>query len=290
MQKEQRGKPMFWYDLDFYILHLTPLAIFFTGITWFDFILCIGLYFGRMFFVAAGYHRYFSHKTYKTSRWFQFVLAFLAQTSLQKGALWWASIHRMHHKHSDKPEDPHSAKLYGFWYSHMGWILGPDFKNTRYDLINEWTRFKELVILNRLHYIPGLLLALVVWGIGNAYHGTGIFDLGAGLSTLVVGFFLSTIILYHGTFTINSLMHKIGKRRFPTDDNSKNSFWLALLTLGEGWHNNHHYFQSSVRQGFVWWEVDITYYILKVFSWFGLVWDMRKVPDRVMAQRDKLDD
>lgn len=279
MEKQKRSPVQWSKEIGFILIHLSPVLIFWTGSTWFDWILCISLYFVRMFFVTGGYHRYFSHKTYKTSRWFQFVIAFMAETSLQKGALWWAANHRIHHKHSDTPEDPHSANIYGLWYSHMGWIMGPDYKETRYDLIKDFTKFPELIWLNKYHIIPPFLLMMAVWITGSFVNGTGFESMfNEGLSTLVVGFFTSTAILYHGTFSINSLMHKIGNQRYETGDKSKNSLILALVTLGEGWHNNHHYYQATVRQGFYWWEIDITFYILKVLSWMGLVWDLRPVP------------
>lgn len=266
--------------MDFIGIHLVPLLAIFTHVTAFDWILCAALYVVRMFFVTGGYHRYFSHRSYKTSRFFQFILAFGAQSSFQKGAIWWAANHRIHHKHSDTPEDPHSAKIYGFWYAHIGWIMGPEHKPTRFDLIKD-VKEKELFWLNKYHWVPPVILAAVVYFVGNKVNGAGWFDWQAGLSTLFIGFFLSTILLFHGTFTINSLMHKIGKPRYKTGDESKNNLILALVTLGEGWHNNHHYYQSATRQGFYWWEIDITYYVLRMLSLFGIVWDIRGVPQKV---------
>jgi len=266
--------------MDFMGMHLIPLLAFFTHVTAFDWILCAALYVVRMFFVTGGYHRYFSHRAFKTSRFFQFILAGGAQSSFQKGVLWWAANHRVHHKHSDTPEDPHSANLYGFWYAHIGWIMGPEYKPTRYELIKDM-KHKELYWLNKYHFVPPVVLALAVYLVGNKVNGTGFFDWGAGVSTLLIGFFLSTIILFHGTFTINSLMHKIGKQRYKTGDQSRNSLVLALVTLGEGWHNNHHYYQSAARQGFYWWEIDITYYIIRTLGALGIVWDIRGVPVKV---------
>jgi len=266
--------------MDFMGMHLIPLLAFFTHVTAFDWILCAALYVVRMFFVTGGYHRYFSHRAFKTSRFFQFILAGGAQSSFQKGVLWWAANHRIHHKHSDTPEDPHSANLYGFWYAHIGWIMGPEYKPTRYDLIKDM-KHKELYWLNKYHFVPPVVLAIAVYLVGNKVNGTGFFDWGAGVSTLLIGFFLSTIILFHGTFTINSLMHKIGKQRYKTGDQSRNSLVLALVTLGEGWHNNHHYYQSAAQQGFYWWEIDITYYIIRTLGALGIVWDIRGVPVKV---------
>ncbi|MEJ2004603.1 MAG: acyl-CoA desaturase [Cyclobacteriaceae bacterium] len=285
----KRNKPILKQEISFILVHLIPLAAIWTGATLFDWIVCAFLYFSRMFWVTGGYHRYFSHKSYKTSRWFQFVIAFMAQTSAQKGALWWAAHHRHHHRHSDQPEDPHSMKLYGFWYSHVGWIIGPDYKETDYKTIGDYAKYPELVWLNKNYLIPPVVLALAVTMIGAWVNGGSpwLMFTHHGLSTLLIGFFLSTIILYHATFSINSIMHKFGKQRYESNDESKNSLWLALLTLGEGWHNNHHYYEVSARQGFFWWEIDITFYILKFFSWLGLIWDLRGVPSHIKYSRNK---
>ncbi len=287
---QERNKPKLKHEINFIVIHLLPLAAFWTGATVFDWIVCAVLYFARMFWITGGYHRYFAHKSYKTSRVFQFIIAFMAQTSVQKGALWWAAHHRVHHRTSDTPEDPHSMKLYGFWYSHVGWIVGPDYKETDYKLIGDYAKYPELVWLNKYHLLPPLIMALAVMALGGWVNGGSVltmFSVEGGLSTLFVGFFLSTVILYHGTFTINSLSHKFGNQRYVSGDESRNNFWLALVTLGEGWHNNHHYYQVAARQGFFWWEVDITFYVLKLFSYVGLVWDLKGVPNHIKYSKDK---
>jgi stearoyl-CoA desaturase (delta-9 desaturase) len=199
----------------------------------------------------------------------QFFIAFLGQTSAQRGAIWWAAVHRHHHLHSDTPEDVHSPGLFGFWYSHFGWIFNPKNSKPNAETVRDLTQYRELVILNKTNYAPAFLLGFVVW-------------LWGGWPMLVVGFFWSTVAVYHGTFAINSLAHVWGSQRYLTGDDSRNNFFLALITLGEGWHNNHHHYQSSTRQGFRWWEIDISYYILKVMSWFGLVWGLRTPPDEVV--------
>ena len=283
---EKRQKPTLKREVSFIIVHLLPLGALGTGATTFDLILCVSLYFIRMFFVTGVYHRYFSHKTYKTSRWFQFFLAFMAQTTAQKGVLWWAANHRIHHMYSDTPKDPHSMYLYGFWYSHLGWIMGPDYKQTRFDLIKDYAKYPELVWLNKNYLVPPMVMAFLVTILGGYVNGGSLATMFThGWSTLFIGFFLSTVILYHGTFSINSLMHKIGRVRYKSNDKSKNSFWLALITMGEGWHNNHHYYQATARQGFYWWEIDVTFYIIKVLSWLGLIWDVKGLPDHVKKAR-----
>jgi stearoyl-CoA desaturase (Delta-9 desaturase) len=252
--------------LPFIGMHFVPLLAIYTGTRWQDWAVCAGLYVARMFGVTGGYHRYFSHRTYKTSRVFQFLLAFLAQSSSQKGALWWAANHRTHHKYSDQDGDPHDSRR-GFWYSHCGWIFDHT-EHTDYSKVKDLAKYPELVFLNHFHHVPTVTLGALVY-------------LLMGWSGLFIGFALSTVLLWHGTFTINSLAHMIGRPRYASNDDSKNHFGLALLTLGEGWHNNHHYFMGSTRQGFFWWEIDITYGILRVLSWFRIVWDIKEPPARV---------
>ena len=286
---EVRSKPIIVQEIAFAAMHLLPLGALFTGATWFDWAVCVFLYFSRMFWVTGGYHRYFAHKSYKTSRWFQFVIAFMAQTTAQKGALWWAAHHRHHHRHSDTPADPHSMKIYGFWYSHIGWIVGPDFKKTDYKVIGDYAKYPELVWLNKHYLVPPFILALVVMALGGFVNGGSITMMftSAGFSALFVGFFLSTVILYHATFSINSIMHKFGTQRYESNDESRNSIWLALLTMGEGWHKNHHYYEVAARQGFFWWEIDITYYFLRGLAAVGLIWDLKEVPKHIKHSKNK---
>lgn len=258
-------------SLPFYGVHVAAVAgVAILGFSWSGVALALALYYVRMFGVTGGYHRYFSHRTYRTSRPMQFFLAVLAQTSLQKGALWWAAHHRVHHKHSDTPKDPHSFRDYGLWYSHVGWILSRDTEETDYESISDIARYPELRWLNRYHVVPGVALAVGLWFVGS-WHA------------LVWGFFVSTTLLWHGTFTINSLSHWWGRRRYATTDDSKNNFVLAIVTMGEGWHNNHHFYPRSVRQGFYWWEIDITYYVLRALAAVGLVWDLHTPSAKVIA-------
>jgi stearoyl-CoA desaturase (Delta-9 desaturase) len=289
LKPEIRRKPILAQELTFLFVHLLPLAAILTGATLFDWIVCAVLYVVRMFWVTGGYHRYFAHKSYKTSRWFQFVIAFMAQTSAQKGALWWAAHHRHHHRHSDTPADPHSMKIYGFWYSHVGWIVGPDFKETDYKTIGDYAKYPELVWLNKHYLVAPVTLAVLLTALGAWVNGGSplLMFTSYGLSTLFIGFFLSTVILYHGTFSINSIMHKFGNQRYETGEESKNSLWLALLTLGEGWHNNHHYYETASRQGFFWWEIDITYYVLKGMAAVGLIWDLKGVPNHIKYSKNR---
>lgn len=283
------NKPKLSKEISFTIVHLLPLLAIYTGATFFDWMVCIFLYFMRMFWVTGGYHRYFAHRSYKTSRLFQFIIAFMAQTSAQKGALWWAGHHRVHHRTSDTFDDPHSMKHYGFWYSHVGWIIGPDYKETDYKVIADYSKYPELVWLNKHYLVPPVILALTVMALGGIVNGGSVLAMftSAGFSTLFIGFFLSTVLLYHGTFSINSIMHKFGNQRYVSNDESKNNLILALITMGEGWHNNHHYYEVAARQGFFWWEIDITYYILRTFAFCGLIWELKEVPDHIKYSKNK---
>lgn len=254
----------------FVLLHVACLAAIWTGVSATSLALCVGLYLVRMFAITAGFHRYFSHRSYKTSRWFQFLLAFVGQMSAQSGTLWWAAKHREHHAHSDAPTDVHSPAQHGFFFAHVGWIFRRPHREADYSTIPDLTRYRELVFLNEHHYFPAVILALICLAID-------------GWTGLVVGFCWSTVLTYHGTFAINSLAHCFGNQRYVTGDDSRNNFWLALITLGEGWHNNHHFYQSSTRQGFRWYELDITYYLLKALSWVGIVRDLRSPPQEVLT-------
>jgi len=256
-------------SIPFILMHLVPFGLLWTGVRLRDLVLCFALYYVRMFFITAGYHRYFGHRAFKTSRPVQFLLALGGATAAQKGVLWWAGHHRHHHKYSDMPQDIHSPKR-GFWWSHVGWILCTKYEDTPVERIKDFAKYPELRFLDRWHLLPATALGVAVY-------------LWGGASALFAGFFLSTVLLYHGTFVINSVTHVWGRRRYATTDTSKNSLLLALVTLGEGWHNNHHYFQASANQGFFWWEIDISYYVLKAMSWVGLVWGLKKPPAKVLS-------
>ncbi len=268
----------FWGSLAFLSVHVAALAIFFTGVSWVAVGTALFLYAIRMWAITAGFHRYFSHRSFQTSRWMQFLIGFLATSSGQKGPLWWAAHHRHHHRYSDTDEDIHSPVRRGFWWSHCGWIVCDRYVATQSDLIEDFTKYPELRFLDKHFIVPPFILGTLtfLWGLVlNTYFPS----LGTSApQMLVVGFFVSTVVLYHATFSINSLAHLIGSRRFDTKDDSRNNFWLALITFGEGWHNNHHRYPQSERQGFFWWELDISHLSLKILSWIGLVWNLKTPP------------
>ncbi len=264
-------------SLPFFGVHLMCLFAFYTGARLRDVVVCIALYYFRMWAITAGYHRYFSHRSYKTSRAFQFLLALFGTLATQKGVLWWAAHHRHHHRESDQEADIHSPTLRGFWWSHAGWILCSRYNDTRLDKIQDFAKYPELRWLNKYYLVPPIVLGHVLFLVG-------------GFSMLIWGFFISTTLLWHGTFTINSLSHVFGSRRYKTTDTSRNNWLLSLITCGEGWHNNHHYHQNTANQGWFWWEVDFSYYVLKALSAVGLVWDLRLPSDAVKLAHLKYSD
>jgi stearoyl-CoA desaturase (delta-9 desaturase) len=253
-------------------IHAACLLVLVTGTSVADLALCTGLYWLRMFAITAGYHRYFAHRGYSTGRVFQFVLAVLGCLAVQKGPLWWAGGHRRHHRYSDRHGDLHSPRD-GFWYAHQAWIFDGRWDDTELDRIRDFAKYPELLWLNRWHVVPPAILAVALFAFG-------------GLSALVWGFAVSTTLVWHCTYSINSLAHRWGSQRYDTGDDSRNNLWLALLTMGEGWHNNHHHFQASARNGFFWWEIDLTYYVLLGLEKLGIVWELKLPPGRVLEIRE----
>ena len=281
MTQEPTAKPrreddiLYPSAIPFLLIHVACFAAVWTGISAPALWLCFGLYWLRMFGVTAGYHRYFSHRAFATSRAFQFVLALIAQSSLQKSVLWWAAKHRHHHLHSDTQADVHSPRHTGFLYSHVGWIFARRHETADLGVVPDLARYPELRWLHRHETVPGIVLAVLCWAV-------------AGWSGLVVGFVWSTVLVYHATFCINSLAHVLGTQRYVTGDDSRNNPILAIATMGEGWHNNHHAFQSSARQGFRWWEIDLSFYILRLLSLVRVVSGLKPPPESVVRNEQRL--
>jgi|SRR5579875_116787 len=260
-----------WFSgLPFLAVHLVPVAVLATGFTATDALIAAVLYVLRMFFITAGYHRYFSHRSYRLGRLGQFVMALGGITAAQKGPLWWAGHHRRHHRYADTPRDVHSPKE-GFWWSHVGWVLSRRYKEVDWDAVEDLAKFRELVVLDRWQLsgpvaLGALCLAIAGWG-------------------GVVAFCISTLVLWHATFSVNSIAHLYGSRRYATSDTSRNCWPVALLTLGEGWHNNHHHYPLAVRQGHRWWELDPSWYAIRALAAVGLARDLRPVPKKALSAR-----
>lgn len=257
------------------LVHLIlVLALFSAEFSWYWVGLAVASYYLRMFGITAGFHRYFSHKAFKTNRIFQFILGFIGTASIQRGPIWWAAIHRHHHRHSDTELDIHSPVTKGFYESHMGWVFNRSHKNVDLPTVDDLTKFPELRWLDKYYLVPPAIYGLALYAIW-------------GWQGVLWGGLVSTVALWHGTFFVNSLTHVFGSRRFNTKDDSRNNWFVALLTLGEGWHNNHHFYPRSVRQGFTWWEIDISYYILMVFHKIGLITDAKGVNVDHLLERAK---
>jgi stearoyl-CoA desaturase (delta-9 desaturase) len=269
--------------LPFLAVHLICLTVIWVGWSWVAVAAAMVMYLIRMFAITGFYHRYFSHKTFKTSRVGQFVFAWLGNSAMQRGPLWWAANHRSHHAYSDSEKDIHSPVQHGFWWSHLGWITSPANFQTDLKAVPDLAKFPELRFLDRFDVLVPTLLGTTMFFLGVWLNHVAP-ELGtSGMQMLVWGFFISTVVLAHATFSINSLTHMFGRKRYPTDDESRNNFLLALITLGEGWHNNHHHYPTATRQGFFWWELDLTYYGLLFLEQLGLIWDLRPVPERILA-------
>jgi stearoyl-CoA desaturase (delta-9 desaturase) len=277
-------RPRFATSAWFLGLHLACFAAVFTGVSATAAIACAALYAARMFALTAGYHRLFAHRTYETSRVFRFLLGLLGTTAVQKGPLWWAATHRAHHRYSDQPGDPHSPVQRGFWWAHVGWILGDRHAGADLDDVRDLSKYPELRWLDRWHFVAPIAVGALLFGLGEwlaaAHPGLGT----SGPQLLVWGMVISTVLLYHGVWCVNSLVHLWGARRYATTDDSRNNGLVALWTFGEGWHNNHHRFPASERQGFRWWQVDISHLGLRVLSWVGLVWNLRRPPREILEE------
>lgn len=270
-------------------VHLACFAVFWVGWSPVAVGVAAALYAIRMFAITGFYHRYFSHRTYKTSRFAQFIFGVIGNSSVQRGPLWWAAHHRHHHRYSDQDEDPHSPIKNSFMWSHVFWLTTRQNYDTDRKAVAELMKYPELRFLDRFDVFVPFVFAWVLFGFGKLLEAYAPGLGTTGWQMLIWGFFISTVVLLHGTCTINSLSHLFGKRRFVTTDHSRNNWFLALITFGEGWHNNHHYYSGSTRQGFYWWEIDLTYYGLKVLSWLGIIWDLRPVPERVYEKAKQVE-
>jgi len=268
----------------FVVLHAGCLLLFWVGVSWVAVAACVAFYCLRIFAVSAGYHRYFSHRSFKTNRVFQFILAFAGCLSNQKGPLWWAAHHRYHHSHADREDDIHSPGQHGFWWAHCFWIFSLRYRNADQRLVANFTKYPELQLLDKFYGLPPLIAAALFFVLGVILQRRRP-ELGtSGLQMLTWGFFVSTVLVHHAIYSANSIAHSLGSRRFNSADTSRNNLIVALLTFGDGWHNNHHYYQRSARHGFYWWEIDFTHYILKGLSYLGIVWDLHTPPERIYAR------
>lgn len=268
-------------SIPFLIFHLMVFGIIWVGVSPFAAWFAVIFYLIRMFGITAFYHRYFSHRAFKANRFISFLFAFLGCSAMQRGPLWWAAVHRHHHRYADTERDIHSPVIKGFWWSHIGWILSRENQRTRIEYVKDWLKYPELVWLDKFAHVIPLISAIGIFLVGS-YLGNHAPHLQTnGWQLLIWGFFASTVFCSHTTYTINSIDHMIGTRRYNLKNTSRNNIVMAIFTLGEGWHNNHHHYPITAKAGFYWWEIDITYYILVLLSWIRIVHNLRSLPRHI---------
>jgi stearoyl-CoA desaturase (delta-9 desaturase) len=268
--------------LPFLLVHLGVVAVPFVGWSWAALCGAAVLYVVRMLGITVFYHRGFAHRAFKMTRPVQLAGAILGAAAGQRGPLWWVATHRGHHRYTDRPGDPHSPVIDGFWQSHAGWLFRPPAAPP--GKVSDLARFPELRLVDRYHHLAPILTALAAFGAGAILSEADPALHTSGLQMLVWGFFVSTTLLYHATFSVNSVAHRFGRRRFATDDASRNNAWVAMLTLGEGWHNNHHRYPASARQGLGRFELDPSWWFIRALAALHLVGSPRPVPETVSAE------
>lgn len=258
----------------FWGVQASSLLVFTVPFTWSLVAVWAASHFLRAIGLTLAFHRYFAHRAFELSRPARFFWALVGTAAMQKGPLWWAGHHISHHKYADRDGDPHSPAVSGFYYAHVGWFLH-DAKHATLPptnpVIRDFSRVPEIAWLDRWYVVPPALLAVALYLVG-------------GYAWLVWGFSLATTTLAHATFSINTINHLWGTRRFETPDESRNNALTAFFAVGEGWHNNHHRYQRAARNGFYWWEIDLTWYVVAAMSWLGLAWNLQPVPPRIYEE------
>jgi len=270
------------------IVHLVSLLGFYTGISWTAFVAFLGLYIIRGLGITMGYHRYFAHKSFKTNRFFQFILGLMGSMAVQGGILWWVSHHREHHRYTETEDDIHSPVAHGFWQSHIGWLTNKKAFNAPKIRANDFAKIPEIKFLQKQYVFIQVLQVLGLFSLGSYLQAAFPQLETSGAQLLVWGFFINTVALWHSTFAVNSICHVWGKEPYEANDTSKNNFIVALLAFGEGWHNNHHKFATSARHGLEWWQFDMTFITLRFLEAFGIVSHL-KIPtqEQLAAKRQK---
>jgi stearoyl-CoA desaturase (delta-9 desaturase) len=257
------------------------------GFSWVDLGLLLGLYLPTAVGITVGFHRLFTHQSFRTNRVVQLVLSVLGSMAVEGPLLQWVAVHRRHHAHSDRPGDPHSPHLHGggihgllrgLWHSHVGWLFAPDAPDLeRY--VRDLRRRPLLRVVSALFPVWVVLSLLIPAVLGGLLTASW---MGA-LSGLIWGGLVRIFLVHHVTWSVNSVCHLWGTRPYRSDDRSRNNIVVALLALGEGWHHTHHVFPASARHGLRWWEIDISFCIIRTLELFGLARDV-KVPSK-RAQR-----
>jgi stearoyl-CoA desaturase (delta-9 desaturase) len=258
----------------FWTVQASVLLVFLVPFSWGLVAVWAASHFLRAVGITLAFHRYYAHRSFQMSRPARFVWTLIATAAMQKGPLWWAGHHVNHHRFADRDGDPHSPMVSGVYYAHIGWFLN-DAKHDRLEpsnpVIRDFSGAPEIAWLDHYYFAPPLALAALMY-------------LAGGMPWLVWGFCVPTVTLAHATFAINTVNHMFGSRRFDTIDESRNNVLTALFAAGEGWHNNHHRYQRAARNGFYWWELDLTWYVIRLMGFVGAAWDIQPVPERIYEE------
>lgn len=267
----------------FTAVHLSCLLVVLVGWSPLALVVAGVLYVSRAFGITGFYHRCFAHRAFRVPRAVQFAGALLGASAAQQGPLWWVGHHREHHRYTDRPGDPHSPVTGGFWWSHVAWIFHPENVRTRIERVRDLAVFPELRLLDRFHHVAPVSLGVVTFGAGMVLKEAFPWLHTSG-PQLAVWAAISTVALYHSTFAVNSVAHRFGSRPYDTRDESRNNWWVSALTIGEGWHNNHHRFPNSARQGWRRWQFDPTWMGIRAMAALGLATALRPVPAAVLTR------
>jgi fatty-acid desaturase len=272
------GNKMNWpTSLVLVLFHIGAIAALFM-FSWRNLLISMALYWITVGWgISLGYHRLHTHRSYKVPLWMEYFFAVCGALTLEGGPIFWVATHRIHHQKSDQPGDPHSPHD-GAWWAHMGWILFGETNHNNTRLMSKYApdlaKHKFYIWLNNWHWVPMVALGVILLAIG-------------GFPLMCWGIFLRVVLGLHATWLVNSATHMWGNRRFSTKDDSRNNWWVALMTFGEGWHNNHHAHPTSARHGLAWYEFDISWITLTMLKAIGVAKQVRVAKiDEVLAERE----
>jgi stearoyl-CoA desaturase (delta-9 desaturase) len=263
--------------------HIACFAFIYTGVSFVAVMTAFAMYVIRGIGVTGGYHRLLAHRAFKTSRFVQFLFALAGSLAVQGGPIWWVSHHRSHHRDTDTDEDIHSPVTRGMWKAHMGWMITDEAFNENGANSRDLHKFAELKFLQRYYVWLVVLEMIGLFGFGSIWAWVFPESGTSGLQMLVWGFFISTVFTWHVTFMVNSVCHRYGSQPYDTKDASTNNVFVGVLGFGEGWHNNHHYYPNSARHGLRWWQLDTTWWLIRLLQVLGIVSEP-KLPKELREQ------
>jgi stearoyl-CoA desaturase (Delta-9 desaturase) len=291
LEKVQRRYGLAVTILPFTGFVLAAFSLWFLPLGSIEIGLLAGMYILTLLGINIGFHRYFAHNAFKTNSTMRIVFAVLGSMAAQGHIIHWVSNHRRHHQYSDRPGDPHSPHcheqqrlggLHGLWYAQVSWMYKGQFPNILY--AKDLLRDPMITRINKLYLVWVCLGLAIPAGLGGLLSGSAI----GAFQGFLWGGLVRIFLVHHATGTINSICHAFGDRPFQTDEHSKNNIWLAIPTLGESWHNNHHAFPNSARSGLQWWQLDLGYGVIRLLEWLGLVWDVKTPTASAVAAKQSV--